>query len=141
MITQEFVGYDAGAGAPGEVRVFPNRVTRLRASRSLTVFAEQRFTIVQSGPRQFDTRLTSYEYAIEDAVTGHEILAFHWHRGAASWPHIHIGAGAGALITELQTAHIPSGIVLLPQFVRFLITDFGVGPLRDDWERVLGSGV
>ena len=74
-------------------------------------------------------------------MTGREILAFHLHPGPINGPHIHIGAGAGALITELQTAHIPSGFVLLPQFVRFLITDLGVEPLRDDWERVLSSGV
>ena len=141
-ITQEFVGYEGSAPSPNhEVRVFPNRESRLRGSRQLLVFAQQRFTIIQSGIREFETRLTSYQYSVDDALTGHEIMAFHWHRGALSWPHIHIGAGSGVLITELQTAHVPSGPVQLAGFVRFLIADFGVDPLRDDRERILASGV
>lgn len=139
-ITREFVRYDASAAAADRtVRVVANRPTRVRGSRQLSIHANQRFTILQSGPNSFDTELIGYDFAVDDATTGHEIIAFHLHPGPVSSPHIHLGAGSGALIPELQTAHLPGGIVQLAAFARFLITDFGVPPLRDDWEQLLAT--
>jgi hypothetical protein len=37
----------------------------------LAISAEQRFTIVQSGLRRFDSELFGYEYSIDDATTSH----------------------------------------------------------------------
>jgi hypothetical protein len=34
----------------------------------------------------------------------------------------------------LHRAHIPTGIISLPAVIRLAISEFGVTPLRDDWQ-------
>lgn len=138
-VSKLYIGYDGLDLKADSTARIGLKGGELRGSRRLIVDIEQRFRIAQSGPRQFDTELLGYEDAVDDAQGGHEIMAFHWHRGVIDWAHIHMGAGGGAMIPELQRAHVPSGTVQLQDFVRFLRVDFGVAPLRDDWERVVGG--
>jgi hypothetical protein len=82
-------------------------------------------------------RVVGYGYSVID-TGGRELLAFHWHPDGQSpivEPHLHIhGAVAGI---ALDSAHVPTGLVSLQSFLRFLIRDFAVVPLRPDWPTLL----
>lgn len=78
-----------------------------------------------------------------------EIIAFHWHPTGISRvrdPHLHLSSklrpvpiGQAGDEAPLASMHVPTGFVPLADVVRFLIDDFGVIPLRDDWSDVLAS--
>ena len=67
-----------------------------------------------------------------------------WHPSSAhpefhQHPHLHIGAelvrpGLQIAPKDVHKVHVPTGYVTLPMFVRMLIEEFGVEPLRDDWD-------
>lgn len=70
-----------------------------------------------------------------------EVLAFHWQpwqRGGERAPHLHAHS---PLLHEriARTIHVSTGQVLLPDIVRFLITELDVEPRRPDWEAALAS--
>ena len=112
----------------------------LRGGLALTV--EQRYEVVQAegerGPWKVST--LAYIYALDDAESGHEVIAYHWHpdgRSSEARPHLHLGAGAGVTRSALGDAHLPTNRVALEDVVRLAITDLGVEPLRVDWRDVL----
>lgn len=77
--------------------------------------------------------------SLEDA-DGHEILAYHWHpeaRSHVTTPHLHLGAGAGALRAELTKAHLATGPVSPTVLLALAIESFGARPRRADWSVVL----
>ena len=87
----------------------------------------------------------SYHYAIEDQW-GKEIIAFHWHPhvnpdNPISYPHMHIGAGAGSLRSEVREIHFPTPRIAFEEFGRMLIEDFGVEPERADALQVLNQNL
>lgn len=87
--------------------------------------------------RLWDAHLASYRYELSDR-DGREIFAFHWHpigRSSEGTPHLH----ADIRHPQLNTSklHFPTGIVPLPALIRCLITEFGVEPLRPDWDDIL----
>jgi len=91
------------------------------------------------GPWRTSTR--GYLYGLDDA-DGHEILGYHWHpygRSPETRPHLHLGAGAGVRRPELTSAHLPTGRIAIEDVLRMTITDFGVQPLRADWQQVLAE--
>lgn len=109
----------------------------LRADTPLRLFVEVRYTAVQVD-RRWAPRITAYYYALEDER--YEILAYHWHPEQTpnvTFPHLHLEAGSGVRRQELTRAHLPTGHVPLPAFLRMAITDFGVEPRREDWQDVL----
>ncbi|HEY7034197.1 MAG TPA: hypothetical protein VH482_22855 [Thermomicrobiales bacterium] len=62
--------------------------------------------------------------------------------GLVTFPHLHIGramtAGQSAIRPrDIHKAHIPTGYVSLPAVVRLAIAEFGVTPLRANWEEIL----
>ena len=87
-----------------------------------------------------------YRYRLLDRQE-REILAFHWHPTGVSpviRPHLHLSGrlppldlGSGAPPAVLGGMHIPTGSVALADVVWLLISEFGVEPRRDDWERVI----
>ena len=82
---------------------------------------------------------TGYDYRL-DGADGREIASYHWHPEGASHvvsPHLHLGAGAGALRRELTRAHFPTGWVMLPEVLRLAVETFSVRPLRRDWSAIL----
>jgi hypothetical protein len=124
---------------------------RLRGA-PLRFFASQWFKIVEdrSDPEQGGYRVTTvqYVYRFSDS-TGKdlEVLSFHWRPddptpGMITVPHLHIGP---ALLTnqnvirpkDFHHAHIPTGRVSLESIVRLAITEFGVTPLKANWEALL----
>lgn len=80
---------------------------------------------------------------------GEESLAFHWTPSSTgpntvTVPHLRIGPAIVAGQTapgprDLHKAHVPTGRVSLAAVVRLAIAEFGVAPLRADWERVLSA--
>lgn len=110
---------------------------RLRAPTplSLTVIEGVRLVSVEG---RWRTTLAAYRYTLRDER--HEIVAYHWHPEQTAnvpFPHLHLEAGAGIARDELTRAHLPTGFVPLAAVLRLAITDFGVEPLRDDWQEVL----
>ncbi len=90
--------------------------------------------------RSWEERVTSYYPGLADADE-RESLAYHWHPHIAQlpFPPLHLGPGAKVGRPELQTAHLPGGAVALPDVVPLAVRDFGVTPLRRDWQAVLAA--
>jgi len=122
----------------------------LRGAYPLLLAVERVARIVPTGSGDadaaFDLATVRYSYQIttrEDA----EVLAFHWTPDAASppavtYPHLHIGralvAGQTALrLGDLHKARIPTGVIPLAAVIRMAITEFGVTPLRPNWDQIL----
>lgn len=78
-----------------------------------------------------------------------EVIAFHWHPTGVSRvrdPHLHLSSklrpvpiGRAGDEAPLASMHVPTGFVPLADVVRFLIDEFGIIPLRDDWHTVLST--
>jgi len=90
-----------------------------------------------------------YEYRILDH-TERELLVYHWQPGTDNsgpdHPHIHISgtlqgmrSATERLEIPLDKLHIPTGRVSIEAVIRMLITEFGVRPLREDWEKRLNE--
>jgi hypothetical protein len=78
-----------------------------------------------------------YEFGEQD---GPELVAYHWHPEGQSnvvLPHLHariLGSAA-----DLSKLHLPTGPVTPAEVVRCLMAEFGVEPLRADWQSVLAE--
>jgi hypothetical protein len=84
-------------------------------------------------------RVTDYSYQVIRG-DGREHLAYQWHPTGQSWmtePHLHLGGMLSGF--DMSKAHLPTGQVSLQSFLRFLILDFEVEPLRSDWRFILGA--
>ncbi len=88
-----------------------------------------------------------YEYRLLDRDE-RELLVYHWQPGPThSGPdhhHLHVSAALNAQVDalnrrsiDLDKLHIVTGLVSLQSFIRMLITEFQVRPLRQDWEQRL----
>jgi hypothetical protein len=74
-------------------------------------------------------------------ASGELIWSYHWHpTSRVRSPHAHIGS------TQLRKdavlsykAHYPTGRISLESVVRTLIAEYGVSPMRDDWEETLSE--
>ena len=87
----------------------------------------------------WQTRTTGYMYTLDDA-DGREILAYHWHpagRSHVTTPHLHLGAGAGLLRSELQKAHLLTGLVTSAALLTLLVEQFDIRPRRAEWAATL----
>lgn len=113
---------------------------RLAGEFGLGLIVSMRYRIIEEpqpgvGPWRVET--TGYVYSVIDSES-QEILAYHWHpAAAATWPHLHLGPGAGTLLLPLMTAHLPSGRRVAVEQVLRLVVEMGAEPLRSDWEEVL----
>lgn len=75
-------------------------------------------------------------HVVTDDMT--EVILFHWHpdgRSAQHAPHLHVGSSqlTPASVVSRKT-HVPTGRVAVEAVLELLIRDFGVVPLRTDWE-------
>jgi hypothetical protein len=75
-------------------------------------------------------------HVVTDDMT--EVILFHWHPDGKSTqqaPHLHVGSSqlTPASVVSRRT-HVPTGRVALEAVLELLIRDFGVVPLRTDWE-------
>ena len=109
----------------------------------LAVQISQQYRVIENpDPREpWQARTVAYHYTLRDAGES-EILSYQWHPtvpGSVTFPHLHLEYGAGLGRPEFEKAHLPTGRVTIEDFVRLLIVDFGVPPLREDWERALAE--
>ena len=84
-------------------------------------------------------RVTGYAYAVLDSDQ-REVLTYHWHpRGNSPvvMPHLHLERGALVGRHEVRDAHLPTGPISIGTFLRLLIEDLAVEPVRPDWESIL----
>lgn len=150
--------------ATGHATLLCDRDEPIRLVRSADrrqIFFEFRQSIhvddrVADSGQSNEVSIEIYEYKILDSRR-QELFVFHWHpasRSEATWPHVHIGsvainaAGGGmeaGFYEHFSRLHVPTGLLVIEQVVRFLITELQVTPLRDDWDVVLqpeehGSG-
>lgn len=113
---------------------------RLKGKARITLTVLQQYRLIEDvesgrGPWRVATAAYYYTLGIE---SGPEILGYHWHPfSGVSLPHLHLSAGSGVSRDELQKAHLPTGRIALEQVVRLAIAEFGVEPLRSDWDEVL----
>ena len=94
----------------------------------------------ESGATDWRITLLGYRYELHDRADDAELLAYHWHpygRSLVVEPHLHVTNRHRSV--DLSKAHLPTGIVSPTTFVRCLITEFGVEPLRPDWQDVLAE--
>lgn len=98
----------------------------------------------------FEAMITMYMYGILD-LAGRELFAYHWHPtgvSAVRSPHFHASTTPPIVLPGrpgnpntselvLSRVHFPTHRIELPELVRFLITELGVGPRRTDWATVL----
>jgi hypothetical protein len=114
-----------------------------RAGGHVVLLLSQRCGLVAESGRdrrdQWQARTAGYLYAVEEA-DGREILAYHWHpagRSPQTRPHLHLGAGAGSLRSELSKAHLGTGFVTPAAVLRLSLESFYVRPRRADWAAIL----
>lgn len=89
---------------------------------------------------RFQVTTTRYFYTLLDR-NHRELLAYHFHPVGSGWctyPHLHVGTASGIIDNK---AHLVTGPVSLPAFIRMLIEDpaFPVVSLRHDWASVLAA--
>jgi hypothetical protein len=85
----------------------------------------------------WEIQLSAYRYEVYDRDDT-ELLAYHWHPAGLSpvaTPHLHVRARHASI--DLAKRHLPTGPVTVVAFLRSLITEFGVEPLRTDWDQIL----
>lgn len=98
-------------------------------------------------PSRWQVTTVMYEYRLLDRYE-RELLVYHWQPGpdflGPSHPHLHVSASLAAQVDAatrreiaLDKVHLPTGQVSIAAYVRSLITEFGIAPLRDDWREVL----
>jgi len=85
-------------------------------------------------------RVSSRAYCYElQTFSGELVWSYHWHpTSRMRRPHIHIGRTQirdNAVLSH--KAHHPTDRVSLESIVRTCITEYGVEPLREDWEDTL----
>ncbi len=87
----------------------------------------------------WEIAIVGYQYTLFEADQ-HEILAFHLYpegRSQVTMPHLHLGAGAGQLRSDLGAAHLPTGTVTLAAVARLAIEAFAVRHTRPTWDQIL----
>jgi len=75
-----------------------------------------------------------YFYTLDDGTN--EIIAFHWDptNVEVRYPHLHLAYASGVQHPVLQTAHIPTGRVLIEDVIWLTIREFQVECLNRDAE-------
>jgi hypothetical protein len=118
-----------------------NRPVPLRGVSRLSLTILIGYDVVQHrtvGGESSTVRVTDYSYQVIRG-DGRELLAYQWHPIGQSWmtePHLHLGGMLSGF--DMSKAHLPTAQVSLQSFLRFLILDLEVEPLRPDWRLVLG---
>lgn len=89
----------------------------------------------------------AYEYRLLDH-NERELVVYHWQPGEIGHaaPHVHVSAALAVQVNadnrqsvDLDKRHLITGRVEFADFVRMLIMEFDVRPLRPDWEQRLAA--
>ncbi len=85
------------------------------------------------GRDRFKVSTVAYLYELRNQYDD-EIISYHWHPRSLSpitFPHMHIGRGAGVGFNALLNAYFPTPRILLEDFLWLLIDDLGI-PAQGD---------
>lgn len=96
---------------------------------------------------RWQAEILTYSFRLLDRHE-RELLVYHWMPGplflGPDHPHLHVSAALTAQVSatrtreiDLDRLHLPTGQVTVAAFVRMLIAEFDVAPLRDDWAATL----
>lgn len=87
-------------------------------------------------PWRISTRGYNFEM---QTVSGELVWSYHWHPGTRiDRPHLHVGHTQLASDAVLSNkAHHPTERVSLESIIRTCISEYGVQPLKDDWDSTL----
>jgi hypothetical protein len=136
-------GYHASA-TPHPLTLAGGLPVDLGSGVGLAIQVSQQYRVLETNldPREpWRVTTVAYHYTLRDSEA-QEVISYQWHPNvpnSVSFPHLHIGYGAGVAREEFQRAHLPTGRVALEDFVRLLIIDFGVPPEKEDWEQELSA--
>lgn len=133
--------YSASGQGPGEIAhlVRPQAVPLRVAGATLYLGSSQLYSIVADSrfEGEFKVSTRSYVYSLTpDAEQRSKLLAWHWHPQTRPDPHIHVHA-SHERIGALGGLHLPTARVSFESVIRFLIADWAVPPVREDWREVL----
>jgi hypothetical protein len=139
----------------GQVQPNQFRLTTHGGVGELDVRIAMTYVVDVVGVQEFAARTTRYQYLVSD-IASQELVIYDWHptgRSPVTTPHLHVPAARTVVLaqhdgspregarTHLGTLHFPTGAIGTAAVVEMLIREFGVDPVRPDWERVLGAGV
>ena len=106
----------------------------LRSTIRFQYVADDRFT---RGERKVSTDLYAHTVGTSDSL---KPQLYSWEWSTAQAPHLHVRRGDPDY-GGLGKLHLPTGRVFFEDVLRFLVTEHGVPPARDDWQDVLGEGL
>lgn len=88
-------------------------------------------------PKRWRVSTRAYAYELQTS-SGELVWSYHWHPTTLPGPHAHLGRTQLAEDAVLsQKAHYPTGRVSIESVIRACITEHGVVPLKDDWDKTL----
>lgn len=107
---------------------------KLKRNPSLALDIRMQYKIVEASSERgpYKVKITAYMYIVEDH-RGHEVFSYHWQPDSpeVKFPHLHVEH------PTFKKAHLPTGRISLEEVLKVLITDFGVQPLKPNWEKIL----
>jgi hypothetical protein len=143
------------------------RTATLDGPSRIALSVDHHYRIARTeGRGAYRVTTAAYYYAFDDVAdpnaVAREILAYHWHPDVRladgtliAYPHLHINRGAvridiadgvriapnrNLLRPDLALAHLPTRRIALEDVIRLAIEQFGVAPLRSDWDATLRAG-
>ena len=113
----------------------------LNGPSRLMLGLRQNYRVVETAPSEqtHQVEIAGYNYVVYDSDR-REVVIYHWHPRSNSpiaTPHLHLKQGAEVGRSEVRDAHLPTGLVSLASFLRLLVVDLRVRPLRPDWDAIL----
>ncbi len=131
-ITNDYIDYSSQAAASGEIAVIslgdgdPVRLQTPDPRNQVFISMIINYRVSEDNQRDWRVHTTGYFHTLEDGK--HEILAYHWEPDNAQirYPHMHLKAGSGVRLPSLQSAHLPTGRVLIEDVIWLAIREFGV---------------
>jgi len=129
LVSQEHGGSEAFT-----ISEDPLRLRSARLSADVHLQLQHQYQLVrEKARRSWHASTAAYAYTLTSS--GRELAAWHWHPASGvAYPHVHV---TGAVLDH--RVHVPTGRVSIESVLRMLIGDFGVAPLRDDWDDVLAK--
>ena len=103
--------------------------------------ATQNFHFVRDPHYAKEWKVKTDAYAYHVFMTDDEagqLFAWHWHPDLKPGCHVHVGARQGGS-RALYRFHIPAGRVSFEEVLRFLVDEFDVRPVRQDWDSILSD--
>lgn len=103
------------------------------------------YTVIADPSTDYRVVVARYFYdlaEVREHGTQLEGLGYHWNPSSDEgprFPHLHVYADREVLGKHLQKFHLPTGPISVETFIRLLIVEFDVTPLRDDWQALLNG--